>query len=482
MVGTDYKGERVAVVGMGKTNISLARYLARLGAKVTCYDRKEKEDLRDVFITLDGFPDIQWSLGQDYLKSLSNFKYIFLTPGMKKDLPEIEEARKKGSHISMEIPLLLERLQAPVIGVTGSAGKTTTATLVGAMLRESLPYKSVYVGGNIGSVLIEEVDHIPKDAVVVLELSSFQLELLENSPPVSTVLNVQPNHLDVHGSYEEYVRAKKRIFEFQRPGDWCVFNLDDDVSREFSRSCPGHKAFFSLRSGEAMRVHEEEGLPVAYLRGDDLVVLGDTDIMPGLLDYPSPTLLEKRDRLLIPGLHNVANALAASLLALLMGGNPHGIRKVLRTFRGVEHRIEFVREIHGVKFYNDSIATSPDRTLALLEAIPGDLILIVGGYDKGIPFDGLAKRVVSRVKGVVTLGKTAPLIEEAIEKAKVQGNWVSPRVVRAQNLEEAVHVAFEMAGGDKCSVALSPACASYDMFRNFEERGQMFRELVKSLK
>lgn len=489
---TDYKGVKVAVVGMGKTNVSLARYLAGKGALVTCFDKKGKDELGSVFSDLSRLSGVSWNLGEKYLEGLPGFGYIFLTPGMKKNLPEIKKAQERGSFISMEIPLLLELLKAKVAGVTGSAGKTTTVTLTGGMLRESLPQKSVYVGGNIGSVLIEKADAIPKDALVVLELSSFQLEMVEKSPNVSALLNLQPNHLDVHDSYEEYVSAKKKIVLHQSAGDFCVLNLDDEVSRDMAKGCVSSPAFFSLDSEKALLARKKYGASVAFLKEGSLFVAGDASSMPGLDGYPSPTLLAKRGNLLVPGLHNVANVLAASLVTLLMGGDPRGIRKTLERFQGVAHRIEFIKKVGGINFYNDSIATSPDRTGALLDAISGDLIVILGGYDKGIPFDFLARKLVGRVQGVVLMGDTAGAIEKAIGKVCEKGSGIE--ILKAKTLEEATLSAFSLAektllrrqkegvSSPKCSVALSPACASYDMFENFEERGKAFKKLVRDLR
>lgn len=478
---TGFRGKSVAVVGLGKSNQALCRYLAKEGARITCFDRKTEEELGDVYSSLSSL-GVKWSLGEDYLKPLPGFSLIFVTPGMKKSFPEFLRARANGAVISGEIALFLERCKARVAAVTGSAGKTTTATLAGMMLRESDLGVPVYVGGNIGSVLIEEVDDIPPDALVVLELSSFQLETVTRSPEVALLLNVKPNHLDIHGSYQEYVSAKANILKFQRPDDWCVVNFDDAVASELGEKARGNLCGYTLggRESQARRA-------AAWLEGDALKLQ-----LPGLPGpgggrgyWDDPVVIARRDDFLVPGLHNVSNALGAALLAALMGGTPEGIRSAIRSFRGVPHRIEFVREVSGVRYYNDSIATSPDRTEALLQAISGPLVLILGGYDKGIPFDGLARRILGRECKVVTLGATAPLIEKALyeewERAARDNPGLKPtEVTRAKSLEEAVSIASRLAGPG-WSVALSPACASYDMFSNFEERGRLFKEIVEAL-
>lgn len=475
------KDVHVAVVGLGKSNQALCRYLAKEGAKITCFDRKTKEELGDSYRHLASL-GVRWSLGEDYLEPLAGFDRIFLTPGIKKNLPEITEARANGAIISGEIALFLERCKARVSAVTGSAGKTTTATLAGSMLRESDLGVPVYVGGNIGSVLIEQVDHIPPEALVVLELSSFQLELVRSSPQVSLILNVKPNHLDIHGSFEEYVSAKANILKYQCPDDWCVVNLDDPVCVELGDRRRGNLCGFTLDGREAMRRRA-----AAWLDGDALKLQ-----LPGLSGmaghrglWDEPVDIAHWGDFLVPGLHNVSDALGAALLTALMGGTPDGVRSAIRSFRGVEHRIEFVRELGGVRYYNDSIATSPDRTEALLDAISGPLVLILGGYDKGIPFDDLARKILSRECKVVTLGATAPLIEKAMIDAwkgavKGRSGLEMPEVTRAGTLEDAVLSAARLARPG-WSVALSPACASYDMFSNFEERGRLFKATVATL-
>lgn len=492
----DFSGRRVAVVGMGKSNRALARYLMREGARVTCFDQKTSSGLGDAHAELSAL-GASWSLGEGYLAPLPEFRWIFLTPGMKKGLPEIVKAKEAGAIISTETALFLERCKARVAGVTGSAGKTTTSTLVGLMLRESLPETPVYVGGNIGEVLIEKVESLAADALVVMELSSFQLELQRQSPSASLILNVRPNHLDIHDSFEEYVAAKKNIYRFQGEQDWCVLNLDDPLTREMSKECPGRVAFFTLDAAAAAK-SAQDGHQVAWLQGEELWMRGEqgpsTDVrLAGISDF------------LVPGTHNVANALAAAVLASALGASPEGIRRAIRSFRGVEHRIEFVRELAGVKYFNDSKATSPDETMALLKAVPGPMVLILGGYDKGVPFDEMAREIVRRGYAVVTMGRTAPKIERALADAATEPDAATGAsdateadaatglcgavgarrsakvdVVRAGSLDQAVQLAREKAGPGS-SVALSPACASYDMFANFEERGTLFKEIVRRL-
>lgn len=478
-----FTGREVAIVGMGKSNQSLCRYLVNEGARITCFDRKTAEELGAAYGEMSCL-GVKWSLGERYLEALPEFRWAFLTPGMKKNLPEVRRARHMGAVVSNEIALFLERCKATVAGVTGSAGKTTACTLAGIMLQESLPGTQVYVGGNIGAVLIEKVDSIPENALVILELSSFQLELLRKSPEAGLILNIRPNHLDVHDSYQDYVEAKKNIFRFQGQQDWCMLNLDDPVTRGMEAECPGRVGYFTL-DPEVAEKALASGHPVAWLDGEELFLrgpAGSTFTFAG-----GTSRLAGRKDFLVPGQHNVSNALGAALLTTILGATPRGIGRAIGSFRGVEHRIEFVRELRSVRYYNDSIATSPDRTEALLEAVPGPLVLIMGGYDKGLPFDELAEKVVARECTVVTLGKTAPKLEEALLSANLRmqskaGKGSSSRtgVTRASSLEEAVRLAASRAA--PCSsVVLSPACASFDMFANFEERGARFKEIVRNL-
>lgn len=458
---------------MGKSNKALCRYLAKKGARVSCFDRKSRDELGQTFEELSAL-GVSWSLGPGYLCSLPEYKEIFLTPGMKKNLPEIARARANGAVVSCETDLLMRRCRGKVVGVTGSAGKTTATTVLGMMLKESFLDRPVYVGGNIGSVLIENVDEIEEDAIVVLELSSFQLELATVSPSIALVLNVRPNHLDVHETFEDYVAAKKRIFRFQGQHDRCILNLDDPKTRGFAPQCPGRVGFFSLDAEAVSQAlaRYPEGVG-AWLDGEDLVVSAV---------WPDLAAVASRSDFQVPGLHNVSNVLGAALVAGLAGATPEGIRRAVKAFRGVEHRIELVRTLRGVNFYNDSIATSPDRTLALMDAVQGPLVLILGGYDKGLPFDDLAREIVSRGCVVVTLGSTAKKIEEAIGRAWAEcRRGRRPDLTRAVSLEDAVSIATAEAQPG-FSVALSPACASFDMFPNFEERGRAFKAAVERLR
>ncbi|MDI6870463.1 MAG: UDP-N-acetylmuramoyl-L-alanine--D-glutamate ligase [Bacillota bacterium] len=454
----DVAGKRVAVVGLGVANLPLVRFLQGKGAMVTGCDRKSREELGDRMRQLEE-AGCALQLGPGYLSNLAEQELIFLTPGMRKNLPEIERARAAGAVVSSEIRLFFELCRAPVLGITGSSGKTTTTMLSGRILEAN--GDQVWVGGNIGQPLIEEVERIPPSAKVVLELSSFQLEDLTQSPRLAVVTNVTPNHLDQHASMEEYVEAKKRIFRYQGARDACVFNYDNPVTREMASECPGRAVFFS---------RQQELGEGAFLRDADFVLR---------LDGREEQVC-RRGEVKLLGAHNVENVLAASLAARLFGAGVEAIREAVTTFTGAPHRLELVREVGGVRYYNDSIATTPARAMAGLASFAAPVVLIAGGYDKKLPFDEFAQAVVDRAKAVVLLGATAALIEQAIRRAAAESNREIPPLIRVGSLAEAVAEAARRAEpGDV--VLLSPACASYDMFQNFEERGQRFRELVRGL-
>lgn len=452
----EFAGKHAVVVGIGVSNMPLIRWLLAKGAQVTACDRKSEPDLGDRAAELRRL-GVELATGDGYLEPLSRYDLIFLTPGIPKHLPPIVAARERGATFLSEIGLVMEHVQAPVIGITGSAGKTTTTTLIGEILTQA--GKQVYVGGNIGRPLIEEVEQIPAEAAVVLELSSFQLQLTgPRSPNISVVTNITPNHLDVHASMEEYIEAKRNIVRYQEPGDTAVLNWGDATVRSFAEGAPGRVVFFS-------RAGDPGTDTCAFLREDELVWRYRGQEFPTL----------KLHELQLLGLHNQENALAAMAACYLAGASMHAVRAVLTTFTGVEHRIEPVRELDGARWYNDSKATSPAEAVACLSTLAAPIVLIAGGSDKGIPFDPMAPLVAEKVKALILTGPTAPKIEEAVRRA----GYV--RILHhARDMAEAVQIARrEAAPGD--NVVLSPACASFDAYRNYEERGRHFKSLVGAL-
>lgn len=452
-----WKGKRVALVGLGISNMAVARYLAAKGARVTACDQKEAAALGARHQELAKL-GVQFQLGRDYLRNLERFEYLFMTPGMPKNLPVFQKAQQAGVLFSSEMNLFFDLCQANIVGITGSSGKTTTTTLVGEIL--SAAGFPTYVGGNIGRPLVEEAAQLDPLAWAVMEISSFQLELLHESPQIALVTNVTPNHLDVHPSMNDYIAAKSHIFQYQKPHDWAVFNADNDITRQMAASAPGRVAWFSRRH---------------------MVDRGACVVDGRIMIAREGTLSEvcRADEIKLMGLHNVENVLAAVAVADLVGCSAGAMHDVVTSFTGVEHRLELVREAQGITYYNDSKATSPVEAIAAINAFDKPMVLIAGGYDKHLPFDELADVIIKKVKAVVLLGATRDAIATAIEAAARKSGHTIP-VSLATGLEDAVAQAKAYAvPGDV--VLLSPACASWDMFANFEERGHKFREIVRLL-
>ena len=449
------KGKRIAFCGAGISNTPLILSFLEKGARVYVCDRRTREQLGELADKLEN-AGAELRLGENYLEKLE-VEIIFRTPGMSFHLPELEAARKKGIAVTSEMEVFFDLCPATIFAVTGSDGKTTTTTLIAKMLEAE--GKTVHVGGNIGRPLLPEIENIKPQDFVVVELSSFQLISMRKSPDVAVVTNVAPNHLDVHKDMDEYVEAKKNVLLHQNAFSRTVLNRDNEITEGFRAHVRGQSLGFSmdrqLRNGAW--VDDDGVLHMAY-RGMDVPIL-------------------HRDDIAIIGDHNVANYLAA-ITAVWGYVGVESIRKVAREFMGVEQRIEFVRELDGVKYYNDSIASSPSRTIAGLKAFKQKIILIAGGYDKHIPFEPLAPHVVEKVKTLYLCGHTAEKIEQAIRS--YAGFDSSPEIIRVKDIAEAVQLAHEKAvSGD--IVALSPACASFDAFPNFAARGNHFKEVVNKL-
>lgn len=447
----EWSGKKVAVIGLGVSNLALIRFLKEAGAEISARDQKTASELKERLPELEAL-GVELVLGPHYLSGLREFDSVMVSPGVPKHLPELQEAAKLGK-LESEIGLVFRYSPAPIYGITGSSGKTTTTSLVGEILKRS--GLSVQVGGNIGTPLITELAQLTPEDNVVLELSSFQLEELGQSPRGAVITNLSENHLDVHGTMENYIAAKKNIYLHQRARDFLVLNYDDPLTRPMVEEAPGRVFFFSLKT----KVE-----PGAYLSGDEFIYA----------EGGQETVFAKRSDLRLPGLHNAANFLAAAVLSRAAGASLEAAREVARSFAGVPHRLELVGEVNGVRYYNDSIATTPQRTLAALDSFSEPIILIAGGSDKDLSYEPLAEAVRERVKYLVLLGATAPKIRRAVLEL---GQF--PLEVTA-NLQEAVAAASRRAeAGDV--VLLSPASASFDQYANFRERGAHFRNLVREL-
>ena len=447
------KNKNVAVVGIGVSNIPLINFLLKLGAKVTAFDKKSKEQLGEVyndFIT----KGVKLELGQNYLDNLTGFEVVFKTPSMRIDCDALVKVKNEGAYVTSEMEEFVRYCKGKVYAITGSDGKTTTTSII-ARLLETAGYKT-WVGGNIGTPLFSRIEEIKDDHKVVLELSSFQLMTMDSSVDVAVVTNLTPNHLDMHKGMEEYIDSKKNIFLYQNESDVLVVNRENEITYGFEKEAKGHIREFSSKRIIKDGAYYENGS--LYLEGNEVC---------------------KKDNIIIKGMHNVENYLAA-FLATKDDVDVEIMKTVAETFGGVEHRCEFVREIDGVKYYNDSIASSPTRTVAGLRAFDKKVILIAGGYDKHIPFEPLAEDGCSYIKEVIILGDTKYKIKAVFDKLKEEKGIEIPTVM-VESLEEAVEVSRKIANpGD--IVTLSPACASFDMFPNFEVRGNKYKEIVNNIK
>ncbi len=454
----DIAGKKVAVLGLGVSNTPLVRYLADLGVDITVFDRAEEAELGEVLDTLKGF-DIQFHLGEGYLEALKGFDVIFKTPKVRFDIPELNAERERGAVVTSEMEVFCDLCPAKIFAVTGSDGKTTTTTLIYNILKEQGYH--CWLGGNIGTPLLDKIDRIAEEDMVVLELSSFQLHTMKNRINRAVVTNLAPNHLDVHTSMDEYVDAKKNIFRHQTADDVLVLNYDNEITRSFAAEAKGRVVFFSrTRSLEKGMVLENGFFVYRTEQG-------------------SKTLLNAGD-IKLPGVHNIENYLAAAA-AVADYVEPGSIRNTAVSFKGVEHRIELVREINGIKFYNDSIGSSPSRTIASVNAFNQRLILIAGGYDKHIPYDDMGEMLAEKVKCLVLIGQTAEKIE-AVFKNQIKNKGLKQEIplFKCSSLEEAVKKAYTNASENDI-ILMSPASASFDMFKNFEERGSRFKEIVNNL-
>lgn len=453
----EIKNKKIAVLGIGISNIPAISYLVKLGAKVTARDKKEvlgqeADDLKEL--------NIEYVLGEDYLEGLEEYDYILRSPGIKPFLPQIENAVKAGVILTSEIELVMSLAPCKIIGVTGSDGKTTSTTLIAKFLEEA-GYR-VFLGGNIGTPIFARLEEMKKEDIVVLELSSFQLMTLQESPNIAVITNVSPNHLDYHRNFEEYIMAKANIFLNQKADDLLVLNQDNiEFTKRYESLSKSNIRKFSIIDQVESGTYLEEGNIVTTVRG-------------------TKEIIEHIQNVKLVGMHMIANICTAITAVVDMTGI-EPIRKVITTFPGVEHRMEFVREVNGVKWYNDSIASSPTRTIAGLKSFQQKLILISGGYDKNVPYDELGAYIIDKVKELILIGKTAPKIEDSVlQEAKKQGIELSLNIVRLTTMQEAVLYASKIAkSGD--IVYLSPASASFDLYKNFEERGNHFKSLVNEL-
>ena len=442
------KGKKIAVFGLGVSNRPLVRLLLEFGCDVLGCDRTPREKLDREVLDLEA-AGCKLSVGEFYLEGLEA-DLVFRTPGMHPGNPALEALRAKGAEVTSEMEVFFEVCPCTILAITGSDGKTTTTTLVSEMLKAA--GKTVWVGGNIGTPLLPRVREMRAGDFAVVELSSFQLMDMKRSPHVAVVTNLAPNHLDVHKDMEEYVEAKKNIFRFQGKDDILIVNADNEITAP-------------LRGNGATKTFSRQG------NNANVMLAGDTICRDG------QPVLDKKD-ILIPGEHNVENYMAA--IAAVQGlVEDETIRQVAKAFGGVEHRIELVRIKDGVRFYNDSIASSPSRTIAGLRSFQEKVLLIAGGYDKHIPYDVLGPEICAHVKKLYLGGATGQKIRAAVENCP-EYKPGAPKIVDCGDFASAVKAAAAGAvSGDV--VLMSPASAAFDQFKNFMVRGEFFKKMVMEL-
>ncbi len=443
------KDKKIVVLGLGVSNRPLVRLLLSYGCTVTGCDRTDREKLDDEVLELEK-AGCTLQVGENYLEGLRG-DVVFRTPGMHPDIPALKALRQTGAQITSEMEVFFNLCPCKIIGVTGSDGKTTTTTLIAELLKAA--GKTVWLGGNIGTPLLPLCQQMRESDYAVVELSSFQLIDMHHSPDVAVVTNLAPNHLDVHKDMDEYIEAKKNIFKFQTGENTLILNADNAITSGFSGN--GSTRFFA-RVGKTDNGVCLDGEMICR---DGVPVLDTKDI-------------------LLPGVHNVENYMAA-ILAVEGLVDDETVRHVAKTFGGVEHRIELVRVKDGVRFYNDSIASSPTRTMAGLRSFPEKVLLIAGGYDKHIPYDVLGPEVCAHVKTLFLNGATAPQIRTAVENAPEYTPGY-PEIVECADFTDAVNKAAA-AAKDGDVVLMSPASAAFDQFKNFMERGTYFKKLVMEL-
>jgi UDP-N-acetylmuramoylalanine--D-glutamate ligase len=456
-----YKDKNVAILGLSVEGVDTATFFAQEKAHIVCCDKRTREELGETYTKLQ-YLTSDFRLGPAYLTDLTHFDYVVRTAGMTIRTPELVEARSEGANITSQTKLFFEHCRAPIIGITGTKGKGTTSTLIYEMLKKA--GKHVWLGGNVGIPLLSKVHDIKAGDIVILELSSFQLEDLTKSPHIAVVLKITQEHLanfdplstNYHESRESYVEAKKSIARYQGKTDMAILNADDATSSSFSKDTHGHVYYFS-RSGRGDAFVKDKAV---YLRsnGKEEKICHASEIK-------------------LLGIHNLENIAAASLTSVLAGSNIPSIKAVSRQFHGLEHRLELVRTIHGVAYYNDSFSTIPETTIAAIESFDRPIVLIVGGSDKGSDFTELGRVIArSKIKALIVVGSMSVRIVKAVHTAGYTGEIVQGLAT----MHDIVNVCSKRAVHNDI-VLLSPACASFDMFKNYKDRGTQFKHEVSIL-
>lgn len=451
------KDSKVAVIGLGVSNLPLLSYLTNLGCNIVLFDKKDYDYLIDDVKDIIKKYNIEVSLGKNYLEKLVGFDIIFRSPSILPTNSYLVKEKERGAIITSEVEQVIKLAPCKVIGVTGSKGKTTTTTVIGILLR-GLGINT-HIGGNIGTPIFTELYKIKKDDVIVLELSSFQLMEMSVSPDIAIITNISPDHLDIHSNYKEYIDAKKYIYKSQNNRDILVLNYDDKLVRKFADETKSKVKFFS----------KNLKLDKSYILDDNYIKYINGNLEETIIDVKKINL---------KGQHNYLN-ICAALTAIDEYIKRDKIFDIIKDFGGVKHRLEFVRELNGVKWYNDSSSTTPDKTNAGIMAFDEDVVLIAGGYDKNISYAPLARPILDKVSKLILFGDTKNKIYDAVMDLKKKENS-DLQIYVMDTLEEVVLVAYQVSNAKEV-VLFSPASASFDMFENAYQRGDLFKELVNKL-
>ena len=448
---------KVAVIGLGVSNLPLIDYLYEKKAQVTVFDERTIDEISQDIINKINTYEFKYSFGKNCLENLKGFNIIFRSPSCLPTKPELQEEANRGAIVTTEVEMLMEMCPCKIIGVTGSDGKTTTTSMINAILQKA--GYNTFLGGNIGTPLFTRLPEIKPDDIVVLELSSFQLMNMHVSPDIAVITNITPNHLNIHKDYEEYIEAKKNIFKNQNGNGILILNYDNDITKSCAKEAKGKVVFFSSK----------EKLDNGFIVDEDVVKECEDKVRKHILNT---------DEVILRGNHNFQN-IATALAATKTLVDTDVAVQAIKEFKPVEHRIEFIREIDGVKWYNDSASSSPTRTLSGINAFKENIILIAGGYDKNLDYEPLAKPVVDKVSSLILIGQTAEKIFDVVKSESEKENKKID-IYMCDSLEQTIEIAKKSAKkGDV--VLFSPASASFDMFKNFADRGEKFKKLVNNI-
>lgn len=453
------KNAKIAIIGAGVSNIPLIKYLEELDCDVTLFDKKNIDSLNNEVTDAINKYSINTFLGEKYLENLVGYDIIFRSPSCLPTNKYLKKEIERGAIVTTEVEQVIKLAPCRIIGVTGSKGKTTTTTIIYNILK-NLGY-STYLGGNIGKPLFVELDKMKEDDIVVLELSSFQLMNMKVSPSIAVITNITPDHLDVHSNYNEYINAKKFIFQNQKKDDILVLNYDDEIVRNFKKEAKGYVRYFGSLNNE-LEHHKN-----IYVLNEDFI------------QYNGENIIDTR-KLLLKGRHNYLNICAAlNAIAEYINVSNKELENIVKKISSVSHRLEFVKKINGVEWYNDSASTTPDKAIAGIKAFSAKVVLIAGGYDKNISYETFALPILEQVSKLILFGDTKNKIYDAVIKLSRKTGKSIPIYVM-DTLEEVVTVAYQVSSPGEV-VLFSPASASFDMFKNAYQRGDLFKEMVNKL-